>query len=157
MEIQNLKADEKKQLITLTSEATLDNLKYKSTPLLLAIKDTIVKKQKAVRIQTKDGVIVVTPNHPLITSDGYMRAAGELQKGQALITKEGKASEILDIKISEYKFRSYNVEAEAYRSGERIVVAQGFLSGDLYYQNAGLRYLNRKLLRDAQPISSTQY
>jgi hypothetical protein len=145
--IEEAEANGVKSLITLTSEASVENLSFQKTPLKQIIKDSVLVEQDFLKIETINGEIIVTPFHPMLKENGYMVAADKLSVGDKLLRASGEADTIVEITRSSHKAYAYNVIADTNELQSKIVVSQDFLTGDLYYQNAGTKYLNRFLLR----------
>ncbi|KAF7764334.1 hypothetical protein PCIT_b0306 [Pseudoalteromonas citrea] len=145
------------KIVTLDDDASLDNITYTvrdlkaySESLVEVVHDILVVKTKS------GGSLKVTPNHPLLLSTGQMRNAEDIQIGDSLIAESGEFDEITAIEEIEFFGKVYNVEPNSNGEHEvilngQIVVAQGFLSGSMYYQNTGFNHVNKYLLRDTLP------
>lgn len=159
MSIYDAFTNKAKRIVTLADDATFEHLDTTERDIrtwVVSIKDT---KHEILVIETDSGDLKVTPNHPLVLSDGRMITAGALVVGQSLIREDGSFAEITSIKEIEFYGKVYNVEPDAInKNGEEsmnghILIAQGFLSGSNFYQNADeARYMNQYLLRHQIPI-----
>ncbi len=98
-------------------------------------------------VMSSGGSLSVTPNHPLVDGQGYMRSANSLNIGDNLVTEYGKLDKIISITPGQYYGKVYNLEVNNPNPAEKIIVAQGYLNGTTYYQNEGLKNLNRIILR----------
>jgi len=146
------------KIVTLTDDATFEHLTMTERSIdkwVVSIKDT---EHDILVIKTADGQLKVTPNHPLVLSDGTMVTAGVIKVGQSLIRQDGSFSQIQAIDKTKFYGKVYNVEPDATNDDGQIsmnghiVIAQGFLSGSNFYQNADeARYLNQYLLRHQIP------
>jgi hypothetical protein len=106
------------------------------------------QEQKILVISTEEGgQLKVTTNHPLVDGEGYMREAAQLKVGDALHKVEGGKSVITAINSVSYFGKVYNVETNSTDLLENIIGAEGYLSGTVYYQNEGIKDLNRQVLR----------
>lgn len=101
------------------------------------------------------GEIRVTPNHPLVDSRGYMITAETFKVGDSLVSFVGKNDVVQSIERVDYFGKVYNVNMGTHDISTNIIVAQGFLSGTVYFQNEGLEHLNRMVLRDSNLISDS--
>lgn len=146
--VSSLHQSASRQLMTLDEESTLDHLQFSPRELLAVVSDPVPVKQTAyVLTLASGGELKVTPNHPLVDSNGLMRRADKLKVGDRLVRADGLFDPIVAIQKRELMMRAYNVVAGTAKKVEKIVVAQGYLSGDLYYQNAGEDFINRMILR----------
>ncbi|TMO04007.1 Hint domain-containing protein [Pseudoalteromonas sp. S558] len=145
------------RIVTLSDDAELDNIAYTVRNVDAyseSVKDVI---HRILEIKTRDGgSLKVTLNHPLLISTGHMKNAEDIHIGDSLITESGDFDEILSIEEVEFYGKVYNVRpdsdgADGVSLNGQIVVAQGFLSGSMYYQNTGANHVNRLLLRDSLP------
>tara|TARA_B100001094_G_scaffold331951_1_gene402057 strand:+ start:3496 stop:4383 length:888 start_codon:yes stop_codon:yes gene_type:complete len=146
------------KIVTLSDDATFEQLGKTERDIfawVVSIKDT---EHDILVIQTEQGQLKVTPNHPLVLSNGKMMTAGTLQVGQSLIREDGDFAEIISIDEIKYHGKVYNVEPDAKdENGQQsmnghILIAQGFLSGSNFYQNSDeAKYMNQYLLRHQIP------
>lgn len=148
-EILTAKLQKQKKIVTLAKDATQGELRYQDSDVRQFV-ESLTDGNHAVRtITTKSGNKVrVTINHPLVTSDGFMRLAEQLQVGDALVKASGENDEIVDIQDELYRGKVYNVIIESMDNMENILVAQDFLSGSSRFQNEGAEYVNRRILRE---------
>ena len=145
------------KIVTLDDAASLDNLVYTTRPVDAyseSVRD-VLHEILVVKTET-GGELKVTPNHPLMVSTGHMRTADNMSVGDELIAEDGSFDSITSIESIEFYGKVYNVRPDSF--GEegvslngQIVVAQGYLSGSMYYQNTGANHVNRLILRDSLP------
>lgn len=145
--IEKAKDSDVSSLVTLSAHASIDHLEFQKTPLQQIIQDNVLSEQEFIYIQTQLGEITVTPQHPMLKNNGYMVTAGNLEIGDKLLRVTGEGDTVLSIRSFRDTAYAYNVVAKSDQLQNRIVVSQDFLTGDLYFQNAGTKYLNRLLLR----------
>jgi hypothetical protein len=146
------------KIVTLSDDATFEQLDKTERDIftwVVSIKDI---EHDILVVNTENGQLKVTPNHPLVLSDGKMVTAGALQVGQSLIREDGDFAKITSINQIKYYGKVYNVEPDATdENGQQIMnghvlIAQGFLSGSNFYQNSDeAKYMNQYLLRHQIP------
>jgi hypothetical protein len=146
---QALEAGEIK-LVTLTPDATIDQLDYMTNTVHSYTVDKYEDWQDIyVFTMESGGVLKVTNTHPLITDDGMMRQAQDLIPGDALVRANGSADAIVDVTVEKYFGKVYNVSPTTVDHTSNIVVAQGYLNGSHRYQNEFLDVVNSVILRRA--------
>jgi hypothetical protein len=138
------------KIVTLTPDATIDNLEYMDN----SVHGYVVDKYEAwqeiyVFTMESGGVLKVTNTHPLITDDGMMRQAQDLLPGDALIRANGESDVIVNLEVQKYFGKVYNVSPTTVDHTSNIVVAQGYLNGSHRYQNEFLDLVNSVILRRA--------
>ncbi len=144
----NAKNNLRDDLMTVAKDSSLDNLSFSLSSIDNYTADPIAKKQKILVINTQDGgELKITVNHPMLDSKGFMRAANTLNIGEELVKMDGSADRITSIKEIDYVGKVYNVKPNSDQPSENILVAQGFLTGSVYFQNEGIKDLNRLTLR----------
>lgn len=102
-------------------------------------------------IMASGGELKVTANHPLVDSTGHIREARTFEIGDKLMRADGTQDPIASISYEAFHGRVYNVASREASLLGQVVVANGYLNGSAWYQNAGLRNLNRGLLRSSLP------
>lgn len=118
--------------------------------------DLEAHEQTILEISTEEGgQLKVTTNHPLVDGQGYMREARDLKVGDSLARVDGGSSKISAIKSVNYFGKVYNVDLNSNDLLENIIGAEGYLSGTVYYQNEGVKDLNRQVLRLSSTIHSS--
>ena len=143
----------RQDIVTLSPNASLDRLDYVVSELKSYTADLEAYDQSILIIKTNSGgQLKVTLNHPLVDSNGKMRRAADLKKGEKLVRMDGQFDEIESIETVNYFGKVYNVEMSDTETNNNIVVAQGYLNGSVYYQNEGAKKLNRMVLRAGNVI-----
>lgn len=138
------------KLVTLTPDATLDNLDYMSNTVHGYTVDKFEAEQEIyVFTMESGGVLKVTNTHPLVTGDGMMRQAQDLIPGDALVRASGESDRIVDVTVEKYFGKVYNVSPTTVDHTSNIVIAQGYLNGSHRYQNEFLDVINSVILRRA--------
>lgn len=141
-------------LQVVSDEATLGNIRLKS----IGIEDYINSLQDTDHTilelrMASGGSLKVTPNHPLLNHNGYIKLAETFKVGDALLTKEGDKDPIVSIEVSEYHGKVYNVMPKSAGLKANVLVAEGYLAGSAWYQNEGASYISRRILRESVPSS----
>ena len=151
MAANNLRDD----IVTVSPNSTIDNVELIMSELKDYTVDPVAKTQKILDIKTRDaGELKVTLNHPLLDSSGNMRVASTLRVGESLVKMDGQPDQIVSITEHEYTGKVYNVTPASNDPADNIVVAQGYLNGSTFYQNEGVKDLNRQMLRSGNNISN---
>lgn len=150
IEIEQALASGELKLVTLSPDATLDNLDYMDNTVHGYTVDKYEAWQEIyVFTMESGGVLKVTNTHPLVTADGLMRQAQDLIPGDALVRASGAADPIVDVTVEKYFGKVYNVSPATVDHTSNIVVAQGYLNGSHRYQNEFLDVVNSVVLRRA--------
>lgn len=128
------------------------NPSYQLSELNSVIPSLEKSEETILVLETKSGgSIEVTENHPLVDGKGLLQAAVNLKVGDSLVTHEGEKDEIVSIKKTKFFGKVWNIEVGEKSPFKRIVVAQGFLNGDISFQNEKQNYLNQLVLRQNIP------
>jgi hypothetical protein len=136
------------EIETLTTDSTLGHPTYQTSELEAYTVDIAPAHQDVIDFETVSGKkLSVTKNHPLLDSNGQMRTAESLKIGESLVLEDGSFDPIIQISHRDYFGKVYNVRPRSAELLENIVVAQGVLSGSVYFQNEGTKDLNRALFR----------
>ena len=137
-----------KSVMTLSSSSTIEEPKMKESRISQFITDVVPGRQELLNFEmASGGKLRVTKNHPLVDSSGSVRQAATLKTGDFLVKSGGELDLISNITEEVVFGKVYNVGVDSADPREQIVVAQGYLNGALYYQNQGVKDLNRQLLR----------
>jgi hypothetical protein len=138
----------KMDLVTLSPDATLDNLQFTNNTVRRYVRDLVESVQEIYTLTMRSGgQLRVTSEHPLLTSDGVIRQAQQLQLGNELLLATGKPDAIVDISVEKLRTKVYNVEPVTTDYVSNIVIAGGYLNGSLRYQNEFLNTINALILR----------
>ncbi len=138
-----------KAIMTLSNDSTLDNPTLKESTREKYITDAKAGQQTLLYFHmASGGELKITLNHPLIDREGKIRRADQFAEGDFLVKADGSLDAIKKIDTDEKYFgKVYNVSVDSQDPKEQIIVAQGYLNGSLFYQNEGVREVNRQLLR----------
>jgi hypothetical protein len=142
----------KLDLITLAPDATLEQLSFMPNTVSRYTADPLPQKQELVALRMESGgSLNVTPSHPLITEDGTIRQARDLQVGDQLMRADGTLDAVIDTKTSEYYGKVFNVRPVTLDTTSNVLIAQGYLTASQRYQSDSERYLRRSMLRRTLP------
>ncbi|QRN93889.1 hypothetical protein JRI60_32645 [Archangium violaceum] len=139
-------------LITLSPDATLDNLTYIANPVATYTLDKDPAKQEILDFHMESGgSLSVTEHHPLVTSEGAVSKAMDFIPGEYLVKQDGTLDKILAIERREWFGKVYNLRPVSRDLTSNILVAQGYLNGSIRYQSEYVEELNRIILRNNVP------
>ncbi len=89
----------------------------------------------------------VTPEHPLVDGSGTMRAAKTMEIGDSLLSAEGFADRILKVVREDLPILAHNVTVQSKDPMQSLVIAGGYVNGDLKFQRHEFEWMNRLLDR----------
>ncbi len=154
IEIAVAREDGVSEIVTLAPDATLDKLTFKIAQVghfTASIQDVW---HEIIELRTLSGKrLRVTKNHPILTASGEMKNAEQLNLGEALLTVDGNPDPITDLTGGTYFGKVHNVRAASDSTSDNIVIAEGLLTGSSFYQNEGIIYLNRVIMRNNLPYA----
>lgn len=137
-------------LVTLAPTATLDNLQYITNKVQRYTTDIEDSWQTIVTLTMRSGsTLQVTDEHPLLTSDGVIRAAKTLEVGHQLVGADGRPDPITRLKVSKMYGRIYNVKPITTDYASNLLIAGGYINGSERYQSESLEMINSLILRRA--------
>ncbi|KFE58915.1 Hint domain-containing protein [Hyalangium minutum] len=134
-------------LITLTPDSTLDNLRLHQNSTYSYTRELRDAEQKLCIITTQSGGrLSITLEHPVINGEGRIVQAQTLKVGDELVKADGTLDPIVDIQRTTYFGKVYNIAPVSTDLVSNILVAQGYLVGSVRFQNDEVRYINRIIL-----------
>ncbi|KZN61406.1 hypothetical protein [Pseudoalteromonas luteoviolacea] len=144
---------EVKQLIVVDETSTLESINLTEQLVSINSEKRDVGQVSIVKIITSSGQeLVVTNEHPLLTSKGVLKNAQYLTSHDKLIRKDGMFDEIVSIESSEVTAQLFSSNInfkDAVQAGKsHLVVTQGFLSGYLV-EDRSKEMSQRLAMRDA--------
>jgi hypothetical protein len=140
-------------LVTLSPDATLDDLTTQVSQVLNYTLELRDAKNPIVKLTTASGgSLTVTTEHPVITSKGQLVKAESLVEGDALLLANGTPDPITHIEKGSHFGKVYNIKPVSPEPVANILIAQGFLVGSARFQNDDVGYINRILLFRKVPI-----
>ena len=106
------------------------------------------EKQDVLRVVTDSGLSVeVTQNHPLVDAEGNVVEARSLKAGEThVLTAQGPAL-VSQIVARAYNGKVWNVEPKGMETHANLLVAEGFISGSIRFQNEWAQDATRLHLR----------
>lgn len=139
-------------IMVVSDQSSIDGISLQPSKVKLYV-DSLRETEHKVLVFTMEsnGVLQVTPNHPLVDGSGYIREAQDLVVGNYLIKKDGHQDMIKSIETIDYFGKVYNVEPDADSLKGNLVVAEGYLSGSNWYQNDGYGNIDKRILRESIP------
>lgn len=139
-------------LVTLTSDATLDDLATQTSRVYSYTADIRDAEQVLYQITTASGgALRVTDEHPVLTSEGRLVKAEKLRVGDQLLKADGTPDLITGIVKEDYFGKVYNIKPVSRERVSNVLIAQGYLVGSARFQNDDVGYMNRALLFRAVP------
>jgi len=140
----------KTNLVTLSPDATLDNLSTITNKVDRYSVDLVDDWQTIFTLtMASGGSLKVTDEHPLLTSDGVIHQAKGLKVGDHLVRSSGKADPIVSISVAKVFTKVWNVKPVITDYASNIVIANGYLNGSVRFQNEFLDQVNSLILRRA--------
>jgi hypothetical protein len=139
--------DKRDDLITLTPDATLDNLAtqtqkvYSYTTEIRDAENTIFELFTA-----SGGLLRVTSEHPVVTGEGRLVKASQLAEGDELLKPDGTTDVITAVEKTTHFGKVYNIKPMSREPVANLLIAQGYVVGSARFQNDDVRYINRVLL-----------
>jgi hypothetical protein len=142
----------REDLITLSDDSTLDNVKMKKNSTYGYTVETRDTKHNIYVITTESGgQLRVTDEHPVINGEGRMVKARTLKVGHELVKADGSRDTIVSIEKTEHFGKVYNVRPVTENLVSNVLVAQGFLVGSSRFQNDDVGYINRVIIYRSIP------
>jgi hypothetical protein len=139
-------------LVTLTPDATLDNLAtqtskvYSYTTEIRDAENTIFELSTA-----SGGSLRVTGEHPVVTGEGRLVKASQLAEGDELLKPDGTTDVITAVEKATHFGKVYNIKPVSREPVANLLIAQGYVVGSARFQNDDVKYINRVLLFRAIP------
>lgn len=145
----------REDLITLTPDSTLDNLKLQQNRTYSYTRETRDAEHKIFVITTQSGgQLRVTHEHPVIDGEGRMVQAQTLKVGDSLVKADGSLDPIVSIEKTTHFGKVYNLAPVTTDLVSNVLVAQGFLVGSVRFQNDEVDYINRVILYRGIPAEA---
>lgn len=139
-------------LVTLSADATFDNISLTSNPVERYTVDKEAAKQEILVFRmASGGSLSVTTHHPLVDGKGSISKAMDFVVGEHLVKQDGTLDEIVSIEQTQWYGKVYNLRPVSRDLTSNILVAQGYLNGSVRYQSEYVQELNRIILRGNVP------
>ncbi len=150
--IQDAAREGREDLMTLSPESTLDDLKLQPNTVSSYTTDVRDSEHILYEVSTESGGLLrVTNEHPVITSEGRLVKAETLVAGDELVRVDGTPDRIVEVRKTTHFGKVYNVRPVSRDQVSNILVAQGYLVGSARFQNEDVEHINRLLLYRAIP------
>ncbi|SEU37128.1 Hint domain-containing protein [Stigmatella erecta] len=142
----------REDLVTLSSESTLDNVRLAKNKTYGYTVETRDTAHELIAISTAaGGTLNVTDEHPVINGEGRMVQAKTLKTGDELVRADGSRDPIVSIERVKHFGKVYNIRPVTEDLVSNVLVAQGFLVGSSRFQNDDVGYINRVILYSDVP------
>jgi len=139
-----------KFVATLQSQSTMSSKRVVKTAVDNWVTELVDGEHDILNFTMRSGgVLRLTPNHPILTSEGTMKLASDFKAGESLVRLGGERDPIVSIEATKYFGKVYNVFVKSAELHKNIVVTNGYLNGTAYFQNDGAQHLNKRLFRGA--------
>lgn len=146
--IDKLTIFEAPEVYTLTKDSTIERPRFQLTHVGAFTRSVSDATQEIVDIFTESGrTLSVTTNHPVMLTAGIMVEAKTLKIGDELFSVDGSGDRIVRTELKTLVGKVFNVDIASNELAENVVVAEGLLNGAIYYQNEGVKDLNRVFMR----------
>jgi hypothetical protein len=137
----------KPQVMTLTPDSSLENFSLQSSPTYSYTAEFRDSKHPIIDlVMASGGKLRVTPDHPMINSEGRLIQAQTLKVGDELVKQNGTFDPIVGVTRTEHVGKVYNLQPAASERISHILVAEGYLVGSSLFQNDEVGYTNRIIL-----------
>ena len=133
-------------LVHVGKNSSINNLSYKKSKIRLSTSGKEEKEMLVIKTQNYPPLIL-TEKHPVVISSGEMITAKNLKTTHLLLNTKGEKIKILDISKKKYNVDVVNFSTERNHPLEHIIVANGLLTGDQYWQASLEDQLNRVVIR----------
>lgn len=141
-------SDQILQIVTLQAGSTLDHPSFEISEIESYTADVVETLQEVIDFETKSGkTLTVTHTHAMLDINGQMRPAVTFGAGDFFVAADGTWDEVTSANGRSYFGKVYNIRLKSSDPAKNIIVAQGLLTGTVYFQNEGVKDLNRALFR----------
>jgi hypothetical protein len=135
---------------TLAANSSMSSKTVQKTAVDLWVTELIDGDHEILEFNMKSGGnLRLTPNHPILTSQGTMKLAGDWKVGESMVKLGGERDQVVSIRKFNYFGKVYNLFVKSSALHKNIVVTNGYLNGTAYFQTDGAQHLNRQLFRGA--------
>lgn len=112
------------------------------------VTEMIDTEHEIVNIQLQSGgELRLTPNHPMVMSDGTLKLVGDLKTGDKLVRSSGKSDPIVKLETENYYGKVYNVFTQSAAPQHNVVIINDYMSGSAMFQNEAANMINRRIFR----------
>jgi hypothetical protein len=137
-------------VVTLKGGSTTNNLHFEVHPVEAYTKSVTATIHAVMTFKmASGGSLTVTDNHPLVTGEGLLKEANNIEVGESLIRVDGSLDRVTTIERGKYKGKVYNLRPKTTEKIGNIIIAEGYLSGSSWYQNEGYDEMNKIIFRSS--------
>ena len=137
-----------KYVATLRSESNLHSRSLQATKVEQWVTEMMDSEHDILNFQIRSGgTLRLTPNHPIVTSDGMLKLAGDFKVGDDLVRLGGELDPIIGITEAKHFGKVYNVFVHSADPMKNVVITNGYLNGTAFYQNEGAKFMNRRVFQ----------
>jgi hypothetical protein len=142
-----LKKKHRFQLVHLSQSSNKNRLYFESSEIRLAIYGPETKKLLSFKTKDQQRPLIVSENHPILTSSGIMKAAKNIHLHDKLIDIYNQEQKITNIEQIVFAGDVINFSTSQEELINHVIVANGYLVGDQYWQTLIDEYKNRVIIR----------
>lgn len=143
-----LDAKDNKLKVEALSSYSDKGVRYKLMDVKRYISSIVSGEHKLINFETQRGKeLKVTSEHPFVLGSGEFIAAKDIKKGHILLNSQGEKEEVIRVETTDYYGKVYNLEVDSSDLNNKIINANGLMSGDMSVQNSSLLKLNQMLHR----------
>ncbi|MGB0454429.1 MAG: hypothetical protein ACPGJV_12025 [Bacteriovoracaceae bacterium] len=138
--------------LSVAANSSLNNIEPKYRKVLKLTESLVAENNSILKFELSSGkTLEVTETHPMVSGRGMMKEAQSFKVGESFVTKDALKDEIVSISKKSFYGKVWNVAVKAPTRNERLVVANGYLSGDISFQNENSKFLNQLVMRTHLP------
>jgi hypothetical protein len=131
----------------LTLDATPEQMSYAEQPIEEITTGSL--NEKLLILEGENGRrLEVSSNHAIVAADGSVVPANTLREGDGILDQYWHVVPLLKIQTREYEGTVMNILPQSREKKENILIAEGFLTGSMRFQNQWARQSFRLMLRD---------
>ncbi|MBS1971810.1 MAG: PKD domain-containing protein [Bdellovibrionales bacterium] len=136
-------------VVTLKNTNSMNSKAVEKTPVDQWVTELIDGEHDIIVFTMKSGrSIKLTPNHPVVASNGMMKLAGEFAVGDSLVELGGHLDAIVSLEHVKHYGKVYNLFVKSTEIQKNIVITNGYLNGTAFFQNEGAVNMNRALFKN---------
>ncbi len=133
-----------------SANSSLDRIEIASAQVDRFITTTIDETHDIAVLELSSGQkLRLTPNHPLVGTDGEIHLANDVVEGDSLLRSDGGAERVIAATKGRFHGRVYNVSPRSNdpSSNGELIIAEGVVQGSHKHQMNAAQLVRRKLLR----------
>ena len=138
------------QLVHLSKNSNNNRLYFESSDIRLAVYGPETKNLISFKTKHQKTPLIVSDNHPILTSSGIMKAAKNINLNDKLINIYNQKETITNIDKIAFTGDVINFSTSREDLINHVIVANGYLVGDQYWQNLIEEYKIELLLEETK-------